>query len=115
SSALSTSFGGTSRSSPLGETTFAVLTPFLVVTTTFFTLGLFRNVRVSVFTPFASTIVMTSELSGASRVDAVASVVVAVFAFVVGSFVLLQPAANAPNKTIIKMQRFSLILLPPPV
>jgi mannose/fructose/N-acetylgalactosamine-specific phosphotransferase system component IID len=55
---------------------------------------------------------MTCELSGASRVVAVASVG-AVFALVVvASFVLEQPAAKAAKRTIIKMQNFLDMLHP---
>jgi hypothetical protein len=85
------------------------LTPFLVVTTTFDTRGLFRNVLVSVFTPLASTVVEISELSGAGRVVAVGSVAlfaVALALAVALSFVFEQPTATAASNSIVTMQSF---------
>jgi hypothetical protein len=89
--------------------------PSRVVTTTFDTRGLSRNVRVSVLTPF-SFVVVISELSGAAVVAGLV-IAVPVFAFalefaVLSLFVQLQ--VNKPNApTAIAIKDFLLTEFPP--
>src|SRR5437763_7892167 len=90
-----------SRSSPLGEQTFTVRLPSLVVTTTFETRGLSLKVRVSVFTPF-SFVVVISELSGPGAVTG-AVFAVSVLAVLAVAFELLpleQPATSAIDDAV---------------
>jgi hypothetical protein len=72
-------------------------------------------VRVSVFTPLESTLVVISELSGPGRVvGAVASAVVAAFALLfafAASFVFEHPAINAAKQIEVTMQSFLITLL----
>jgi hypothetical protein len=76
--------------------------------------GLFLKVLVSVRTPFASTLVVISELSGPVVVVGLAAAVAWAFALVFAASLWVQPAASAASITIINTKLILLTLFSPP-
>jgi hypothetical protein len=84
--------------------------PSRVVTVTFEMRGLFLKVLVSVLTPFESTLVVISELSG----PAVVVGLLAAIALALSVPFWVQPAASAASITIINTKLSLLTLFSPP-